>query len=84
MKENIRVIAENWFGFPADTEAERSSLKGMKTNDFYSKSTHFVLLKEMLPKGRVVLTTEQEATLPSIIPHVFEREIQQNASFGWP
>ncbi|WP_203228125.1 hypothetical protein [Roseovarius dicentrarchi] len=22
MKENIRVIAEDWFGFPADTEAE--------------------------------------------------------------
>ncbi|WP_291734429.1 hypothetical protein [Leisingera sp. F5] len=75
MKEDIRVIAEDWFGFPADTDAERGSFGGMTTNDFYAKAAHFVLLKEMLPKGRIVLTTEQVAMLPNILPHVFEEEI---------
>lgn len=82
MKEDIRVIAEDWFGFPADTDAERGSFKGMTTDDFYTKAAHFVLLREMLPKGRIVLTTELEATLPNIIPHVFEEEIRADR-FVW-
>lgn len=54
----------------------------MATRDIYTKATHFVLLKEALPEGRIVLTTEQEATLPAILPHVFETEIQQDR-FVW-
>lgn len=54
----------------------------MTTDDFDTKVAHFVLLKEMLPKGQIVLTTEQEATLPNIIPHVFEEEIRADR-FVW-
>lgn len=36
----------------------------------------------MLPKGRIVLTTEQEATLPNVRPHVFEEEIRADR-FVW-
>ncbi len=55
----------------------------MTINGFYTKVAHFILLKEMLPKGRVALTTEQEATLPNILPYVFEEEILPDR-FIWP
>lgn len=80
--EEIRTIGEKWFGFPADTTDTRGSFRGMTTRDIYTKAAHFVLLREMLPSGRIVLTTEQEATLPAILPHVFSREIRENR-FTW-
>lgn len=36
----------------------------------------------MLPTGRIVLTTEQEATLPAILSHIFEEEIRRDR-FTW-
>ncbi|MGR3499804.1 MAG: hypothetical protein ACU0E9_13055 [Limimaricola soesokkakensis] len=80
--KDIRVIAEDWFGFSADGEPARGSFKGMTTRDIYTKAAHFILLKEMLPDGHIVLTTEQEATLPSILPHVFDKEIREDR-FAW-
>lgn len=70
--ENIRLIGEEWFGFRAQTNDPRDSFGGMTTRDIYTKAAHFVLMKEMLPTGRIVVTTEQEATLPAILPHIFE------------
>ena len=78
----IRTIAEDWFGFTADKADLRGSFRGMTTRDTYTKAAHFALLKEMLPPGRIILTTEQEATLPTILPHVFEDEIRQGR-FTW-
>lgn len=80
--ERIRTIGEEWFGFDADTSDTRGSFKGMTTRDTYTKAAHFALLREMLPPGPIVLTTEQEATLPAILPHVFEDEIKRNR-FTW-
>lgn len=80
--ERIRLIGEEWFGFRADAENVRGSFKGMTIRDIYTKAAHFVLLKEMLPAGRIVLTTEQEATLPAILPHIFEDEIREDR-FIW-
>ena len=80
--ERIRVIGEEWFGFRANTKDPRGSFKRMSTRDIYTKAAHFVLLKEMLPAGRIVLTTEQEATLPAILPHIFEDEIRRDR-FTW-
>ena len=80
--EKIRLIGEEWFGFRAKTNDPRGSFKGMTTRDIYTKAAHFVLLKEMLPTGRIVLTTEQEATLPAILPHIFEDEIRRDR-FTW-
>ncbi|MFU8865451.1 MAG: hypothetical protein ACNA7O_16185 [Rhodobacterales bacterium] len=82
MISNIRTIAEGWFGFPIDTSDERGSFKGMTTRDIYTKGAHFVLLKEMLPRGTIVLTTEQEATLPPLLPHIFDEEIREDR-FAW-
>lgn len=80
--ERIRVIAEDWFGFPGDTGDLRGSFRGMTTRDIYTKAAHFVLIRETLPAGQIILTTEQEATLPQILPHVFEQEIRENR-FTW-
>ncbi|MFC3616223.1 hypothetical protein ACFORG_20980 [Lutimaribacter marinistellae] len=82
MIENIRTISEGWFGFPIDTSEERGSFKGVTTRDIYTKGAHFALLKEMLPRGSIVLTTEQEATLPPLLPHIFDEEIREDR-FAW-
>ncbi len=82
MITNIRMISEGWFGFPIDESEERGSFKGMTTRDIYTKGAHFALLKEMLPRGSIVLTTEQEATLPPLLPHIFDKEIREDR-FTW-
>lgn len=80
--ERLRLIGEEWFGFQSEKETARGSFNGMTVRDTYTKAAHFVLLKEMLPPGQIVLTTEQEPTLPSILPHVFHDEIQRD-EFTW-
>lgn len=80
--EQIRVIAEDWFGFVGDNGDLRGSFRGSTTRDIYTKAAHFFLIREMLPPGQIILTTEQEATLPGILPHVFEQEIRDNR-FVW-
>lgn len=82
MIADIRMISEGWFGFPIDESEERGSFKGMTTRDTYTKGAHFALLKEMLPWGSIVLTTEQEATLPPLLPHIFDEEIREDR-FTW-
>ncbi len=82
MIANIRLISEGWFGFPIDKSEDRGSFKGMTTRDIYTKGAHFALLKEMLPRGSIVLTTEQEATLPPLLPHIFDQEIREDR-FAW-
>lgn len=79
---NIRMISEGWFGFPIDDSAERGSFKGMTTRDTYTKGAYFALLKGMLPRGMIVLTTEQEGTLPPLLPHIFDEEIREDR-FVW-
>ena len=78
----VKLIGEDWFGFQSETEDTRGSFKGMTTRDTYTKAAHFILVKEMLPPGPIVLTTEQEATLPAILPHIFEEEIKRD-QFTW-
>jgi hypothetical protein len=79
----IEQIGEDWFGFRTGEAEYRGSFKGMTTRDTYTKAAHFLLLKEMLPAGSIVLTTEQEATLAAVLPHIFEDEIYQIVSPGW-
>ncbi len=38
--------------------------------------------KEMLPRGSIVLTTEQEASLPPLLPHILDAEIREDR-FAW-
>lgn len=80
--ETIRAVAEGWFGFNLSKLPLRGSFRGVTTRDIYTKAAHFLLLKEMLPRGRIVLTTEQEATLPTILPHIFADEIREDR-FTW-
>lgn len=82
MIAKIKKVSEGWFGFDIDDTNERGSFKGMTTRDIYTKGAHFILLKELLPEGSIVLTTEQESTLPSLLPHVFDKEIRENR-FAW-
>ncbi|SHF48263.1 hypothetical protein SAMN05444279_1661 [Ruegeria intermedia] len=80
--DTVRLIGQDWFGFKVDAEHTGGSFRGMTTRDIYTKAAHFVALKEMLPAGSIILTTEQEATLPRLLPHIFRDEIQQNR-FVW-
>ena len=78
----VRKIGEGWFGMRLDACESRGSSKGCTTRDLYTKAAHFALLREMLPEGRIVLTTEQEAILPAVLPHVFDEEIRADR-FTW-
>ena len=80
--EIVRLIGSNWFGFTVDPEESGGSFRGMTTRDLYTKAAHFALIRELLPKGRIELTTEQEGTLPRVLPHVFEKEVRQG-QFIW-
>ncbi|WP_096786155.1 hypothetical protein [Rhodobacter sp. CZR27] len=81
-RRQVRKIAEDWFGFKADTGQSRGSFRGATTKDIYTKAAHFALLREMLPPGHVTITTEQEATFATLLPHIFEQEIRRGA-FTW-
>lgn len=78
----LGTIAKDFFGFPVPDDDNRGSFKGSTTRDLYTKAAHFILVKEILPPGKIVLTTEQEGTLPLIIPHIFKDEIERD-EFAW-
>lgn len=80
--KTIETIAHDWFGFPVDKSHERGSFKGSTTRDTYTKAAHFILVRELLPFGKITLTTEQEATLPNTLPHIFQQEIKEDR-FCW-
>lgn len=78
----VTMVGKHWFGFEDTSPDSRGSFRGMTTRDTYTKGAHFALVKEMLPPGKIVLTTEQEATLPNILPQIFREEIKKNR-FTW-
>lgn len=80
--QTIRDVAAGWFGFDLEKLPLRGSFRGVTTRDTYTKAAHFVLLKEMLPPGKIVLTTERAATLPTLLPHLFADDIRENR-FTW-
>lgn len=80
--QTVRAIGQDWFGFEVDAQRTGGSFRGMTTRKTYTKAAHFLLLKELLPDGEIVLTTEQEALLTRVLPHVFENEIRQG-KFKW-
>ena len=82
MITRVREISQGWFGFAIDDTDKRGSFKGMATWDICTKGAHFILLKNMLPQGSNILTTEQEATLPRFLRHIFDEEIRENR-FAW-
>lgn len=76
----LRMTLQSWFGFPMDKSEECGSFKGMTTRDTCTKGVHFFPLKEMLPLRSIVLKTEQEAALPTFLPHILHKEIREDRS----
>lgn len=63
----IRMISEGWFDSRSTDPRSVARFKGMTTQDIYTKTPHFALLKEMLSQGSIVLTSDQEATVPLLL-----------------
>jgi len=82
MIAQICAISEGWFGVQIGKSDEGGSFKGVTTRDICTKAAHLILVKELLSEGRIVRTTEQKATLPPLVPRIFEQEIRQDR-FAW-
>ncbi|WP_305250449.1 hypothetical protein [Pseudotabrizicola sp.] len=80
--ERINEIHERYFNVHNSERDHRMPFSGIMTRDVYTKAAHFHVLREQLPAGFITLVTEQEAILPSVLPHVFREEIQKD-SFRW-
>lgn len=78
----VDAVHEGYFNVPDSERDYRSTFNGIMTRDIYTKAAHFVLLREMLPSGVFRLITEQEGTLPGILPHIFREEILEDR-FRW-
>jgi hypothetical protein len=78
----LETVGTGWFGFKDTSTEIRGSSKGMTTFDTYTKAAHLALVRDTLPPGKIILTTEQEATIHSIAPHIFREEIKDNR-FTW-
>lgn len=78
----IRTIHRDYFNLPPSRRDRRAPFTGIMTRDVYTKAAHLELVRELLPPGRITLVTEQEGTLPRVIPHVFRDAIEADA-FIW-
>ena len=78
----IDDVHEGYFNVPKSGRDHRATFKGIMTRDIYTKAAHFMLVREMLPRGAFRLITEQEGTLPGILPHIFREEILDER-FRW-
>lgn len=78
----IHRIHEGYFDLAKSKRDRRAPFTGVPTRDIYTKAAHFYCLKEMLPPGWITLVTEQEGTLPRVLPHVFHDEIAAD-DFEW-
>lgn len=67
----IDNVHEGYFSVPQSGRDHRATFNGIMTRDIYTKAAHFMLLRGMLPRGAFRLITEQEGTLPGILPHIF-------------
>lgn len=78
----IDRLRNGYFGLPEATRDFRGSFSGIMTRDTYTKAAHLWCLKEMLPKGRITLVSEQEAALVRVVPHIFRDRILLD-EFEW-
>lgn len=78
----IEALGERYFNLGAPSREMRNSPQGAMTRDTYTKAAHLLLLKEMLPAGKLTLVSEQEAHTARLVPHLFREEIREDR-FEW-
>jgi len=78
----IDTVHNDYFNLRPSRRDYRTPFSGVMTRDVYTKAAHFILLREMLPKGVFRLVTEQEGMLPRVLPVAFRDEIR-NDRFIW-
>lgn len=75
-------IRQGYFGFHDTDRDFRGSFNGSVVKPTYTKAAHLACLRDMLPKGKITLVGEQEATMVRVVPHVFRGMIDDDM-FEW-
>ncbi|WP_167648091.1 hypothetical protein [Mameliella alba] len=75
-------IRQGYFGFHDTDRDFRGSFNGSVVKPTYTKAAHLACLRDMLPKGKITLVGEQEATMVRVVPHVFRDMINEDM-FEW-
>lgn len=75
-------IRKGYFGLQASDRDYRGSFNGSVVRPTYTKAAHLACLRNMLPKGKITLVGEQEATMVRVVPHVF-RDLIDDDLFEW-
>ncbi len=78
----LRIIADEYFNFPAEERDSRNAFTGIMTRDTHTKAASLACLKGMVPHGKITLVGEQEAVMARVVPHVFRDEILDDR-FEW-
>ncbi|EEX08999.1 conserved hypothetical protein [Ruegeria lacuscaerulensis ITI-1157] len=75
-------LRNGYFGFQETNRDFRGSFNGIMVKPTYTKAAHLACLQEMLPKGKITLVGEQEATMARVVPHLFRDKIRDDL-FEW-
>jgi hypothetical protein len=75
-------IRQGYFGFQDSNRDFRGSFNGSVVKPTYTKAAHLACLRDMLPKGKITLVGEQEATMVRVVPHIFRDMINEDM-FEW-
>lgn len=78
----IEVLGERYFNLGVPGREMRNGSRGATTGDATTKAASLLLLKEMLPEGKLTLVSEQEARTARVVPHLFREEIRDDR-FEW-
>jgi hypothetical protein len=75
-------IRQAYLGFH-DTDGDfQVSFNGSDVKPTCTKAAHLACLRDLLPKGKLTLVGEQEATMVRVVPHLF-RDMIKDDLFEW-
>jgi hypothetical protein len=78
----IGQLGRGYFDFPFEERDGRNTFTGIMTRDIYTKAAHLACLRDLLPKGKMTLVSEQEAAMARVVPHIF-RDMIRDDRFEW-
>lgn len=75
-------IRQGYFGFHDMDRDSRGNFNGSVVKPTYTKAAYPGCLRDKLPKGRITLVGEQDATMIRVVPHI-SRDMIKEDMFEW-